>query len=68
MTVDGELFEIALSTERPGQYQFAWLSGPNKGYGFGATRSDGAAMSEHDIEAAIRDFLMQVDRETGYIE
>jgi hypothetical protein len=68
VTVDGELFEVSASTERPGQYHFAWLSGPNKGYGFGTTRSDGAAMSEHEIEADIRGFLMQVDPETGYIE
>jgi hypothetical protein len=68
VTVDGELFEVLLSTERPGQYHFAWLSGPNKGYGFGTARSDGAALSEPEIEASIRTFLVQVDRETGYIE
>ncbi len=68
MTVDGELFEVSLSTEHPGQYHFAWLSGPNKGYGFGSKRSDGGVKSEQEIEASIRSFLAQVDPETGYID
>ena len=33
MTVDGELFEVAANPEHSGQYDFAWLSGPNEGYG-----------------------------------
>jgi hypothetical protein len=68
VTVQGELFEVALSTERPGQYHFAWLSGPNEGYGFGTARSDSGTMSEGEIETSIRDFLAQVDPKTGYIE
>jgi hypothetical protein len=68
MTVDGELFEVVASPERPGQYNFAWLSGPNKGYGFSSARSDGAAMSDREMEASIRNFLAQVDPDTGYIE
>jgi hypothetical protein len=68
VTVDGELFEVAPSSEHAGQYHFAWLSGPDKDYGFGATRSDSGVMSEHEIEASIRDFLAQVDPDTGFIE
>jgi hypothetical protein len=68
VTVDGELFEVVASSERPGRYQFVWLSGPNKGYGFGTARSDGGAMSERQMEASIRNFLAQVDAETGYME
>jgi hypothetical protein len=68
VTVDGELFEVVPSTERAGQYHFAWLSGPNKDYGFGTTRSDGGVMTEREIEASIRDFLVQVDPDTGFIE
>ena len=68
VTVDGELFEVVASPERPGQYHFAWLSGPNKGYGFGTARSDGSVMNERQMEASIRNFLAQVDPETGHIE
>ena len=68
MTVDGELFEVAANPEHLGQYDFAWLSGPNKGYGFSEARSDGSAMSEREMEASIRNFLAQVDPDTGYIE
>jgi hypothetical protein len=66
-TVDGELFEVGASTERPGQYHFAWLSGPNHGYGFSSASSDGSAMSERQIAAEIGGFLNQVDPGTGYL-
>lgn len=68
VSVDGELFEVVASRERPGHYHFDWLSGPNKGYGFGSASSDGSAMTERQMEASIQGFLVQVDPETGYIE
>jgi hypothetical protein len=66
--VDGELFDVTAERDRPGQYHFEWLSGPNPGYGFAVGTSDGREMSSDDIEDAIRDFLAGVDPETGYIE
>ena len=66
--VDGEAFDVVARRDRPGQYHFAWISGPNPGYGFSAGTSGGREMSNADIEASIRNFLAQVDPETGYIE
>ena len=66
--VDGEVFEVVARRNRPGQYHFAWVSGPNSDYGFSSGTSDRRAMSNTEIEASIRDFLAQVDPETGYIE
>ncbi len=66
--VDGQLFEVRTRQDRPGQYDFAWVSGPNRGYGFTSASSDGSTMSMGDFEGAIRRFLAQVDPETGYIE
>jgi hypothetical protein len=66
--VDGELFDVVASAETAGEYEFAWLSGPNEGYGFGSKTSDGSALSERAIEESIRNFLAQVDPGTGYIE
>ena len=66
--VDGEVFDVIARRNRPGQYHFAWASGPNPDYGFSSGTSDGRAMSSADIEASIRDFMAQVDPETGYIE
>ena len=66
--VDGEQFEVEASPDRAGQYHFAWLSGPNKGYGFGTATSDGRSLSVGQLEASIRDFLAQVDPATGYVE
>ncbi|GAA0433518.1 hypothetical protein Acor_07690 [Acrocarpospora corrugata] len=66
--VDGEVFDVVARGDRPGQYDYAWISGPNPGYGFGSARSDGGASTMADHEAAIRSFLAQVDPETGYIE
>lgn len=66
--VDGQLFEVRARPDRPGQYDFAWVAGPNPDYGFSSASSDGSAMSVGDFEAAIRNFIAQVDPETGYIE
>lgn len=66
--VDGQLFEVQARPDRPGQYDFAWLSGPNPDYGFSSASSDGSPMRVSDFEAAIRNFIAQVDPETGYIE
>jgi hypothetical protein len=68
VTVDGEIFDVVASPERPGQYDVAWLSGPNKGYGFSTARSSDSAMDEREIVASIRNFLVQVDPQTGYID
>jgi hypothetical protein len=68
VTVDGEDFEITTSPERPGQYHYDWISGPNAGYGFSSASSDGRPSTTDDHEEAIRNFLGQVDPETGYIE
>jgi hypothetical protein len=66
--VDGEVFDVAAERDRPGQYRFMWVSGPNSGYGFSVGTSDGRAMSSAEMEAGIRNFLAQVDPETGHIE
>ncbi len=66
--VDGQLFEVVARPDRPGQYDFAWVSGPHPGYGFSSASSNGSAMNMADFEDAIRHFLAQVDPETGYIE
>lgn len=68
LTVDGELFEVHARPDEPGTYDFTWLSGPNEGYGFGTSRTDGSVMSPEEMQASIRTFLAQVDRQTGYIE
>ena len=62
--VDGEVFEIVYSSTRGSSY--AWLSGPNAGYGFGASGPKPASLDDH--RAAIRNFLEQIDPETGLIE
>jgi hypothetical protein len=66
--VDGEVFDVVAHRDRPGQYDFAWLSGPNPGYGFSSESSDGRGMSHADLQASIRNFLAQVDPGSGYIE
>jgi hypothetical protein len=64
--VDGEVFDVTTQTDQPGHY--AWISGPNRGYGFSSASSDGRLSSVVDHEEAIRNFLSQVDPVTGYIE
>ncbi|WKU05559.1 hypothetical protein [Micromonospora sp. HUAS LYJ1] len=47
-----------------GGTDYAWVSGPNPGYGFGVSPTTN--LSEHTKN--IRDFLDTVDSGTGYIE
>jgi hypothetical protein len=64
VVVDGQEFVVRPRPSEPGTYDFDWTSGPY-GYGFS---SFGAALSPAEIEDTIRDFLAQVDTETGYID
>lgn len=68
LVVDGEEFDVRERPDRPGQYDFAWVSGPNVGYGFTSARSDGQAETTAGLEDLIRNFLAQVDPGTGFIE
>jgi hypothetical protein len=65
VVVDGHLFDVAV---RRGQYDVAWISGPNAGYGFSLSSSDDRSMTQTQLEEAIRNFLGQVDPETGHVE
>ncbi|WP_238005589.1 hypothetical protein KZZ52_42615 [Dactylosporangium sp. AC04546] len=64
LEVDGELF--VLSPNEFGGTDYAWLSGPNPGYGFGVSPTPNLSLDEHMEH--IRNFLAQVDPTTGYIE
>ena len=64
LDVDGEVF--ALSPNEFGGTDYAWLSGPNPGYGFGVSPTADLSLDEH-VEN-IRGFLAQIDPATGYIE
>ncbi|MEH1099173.1 hypothetical protein [Micromonospora sp. CPCC 205561] len=67
LTVDGQQFRVRQRAERPGEYDFDWLSGPHD-YGFGISGAAGSAMTEPEMEEAIRDFLAEIDPATGYLK
>ena len=64
--VDGESW-IVRRGAKPGVYQFEWVSGPNKGYGFTSASSDGSAMATEAMDSAIREFLAEIDPHAGYL-
>jgi hypothetical protein len=64
LEVDGEVF--TLTRNEFGGTDYTWLSGPNPGYGFGASPTPDLSVEEHAEN--IRGFLAQVDPTTGYIE
>lgn len=68
LDVDGELFEISPRPDQPGVYDYRWLSDSGSGYGFSTALSDRTPATMADHERFIRDFLSQVDSETGHIE
>jgi len=63
LDVDGERF--AIRRARDGGTAYDWLSGPNKGYGFGSSGAPDRPVEEH-LES-IRSFLAMIDPNTGYI-
>jgi len=65
--VDGEVFRVVASAERPGQYDYTWVSGPNPGYGFSGASSDRREPTESEHEESVREFLAQIDPATGYL-
>jgi hypothetical protein len=68
LEVDGEEFTVAARRDNPGQYDYAWVSGPNAGYGFSSAYSDRRQATMADHTDAIRNFLSQIDPVTGFIE
>ncbi|MDQ0578794.1 hypothetical protein [Streptomyces rishiriensis] len=68
MSVDGQEFDVSQPDGKPGTYDFTWLTGPDPQYGFGYSTHPAVPSSMADLEAAIREFLSQVDPGTGHIE
>jgi hypothetical protein len=64
LEVDGEVF--VLRSNEFGGTDYAWLSGPNPGYGFGVSPTPNLSLDKHMEN--IRGFLADVDPATGYIE
>ena len=68
MVVDGEHFDVTERVGEPGVYDLRWVSGPNEDYGFASAKYGADGQTDAELEAAIRNFLSQVDPSTGYIE
>jgi hypothetical protein len=65
--VDGETFLVSPRPTAPGTYDFDWTSGPNDGYGFALSGGWGQVRSPEDIREDVRNFLDQIDPDTGYL-
>lgn len=79
--VDGETFTVTARPERSGSYDYTWESGPNPNYGFSSSTFvaypsvldrandpsgfEPSTVAEH--RESIRDFLLQINPETGYL-
>jgi hypothetical protein len=63
LDVEGERFAIRRSGD--GGTHYDWLTGRNKGYGFGSSGSPNRSMEKH--RESIRVFLAMIDPHTGYI-
>jgi hypothetical protein len=67
ITVDGELWRVVERGD--GHYDFTWLSGIDPRYGF-TSRALGPqpVMPPEVIEARIRDFMANVNPDTGHLD
>lgn len=66
--MDEQAFDVTEQTaSHPGTIWFSWISGPNGGYGFSSTQSDGVLPSKDETKSMARNFLMMIDADTGYI-
>ena len=63
LEVDGERFAVRRAHD--GGTSYDWLSGPNPGYGFGASTAPDAP--EQDHRDSVRQFLSMIDPATGFI-
>ena len=61
--VDGEAFEFR--PDGRGGTHYDWLGGPNDGYGFTISPTEGCSLDDH--RGFIRNFLDQIDPATGFI-
>jgi hypothetical protein len=69
LEVDGERFAVRVTYHPSAEYsdtRYTWLSGPNRGYGFGSGGPSNPSLEDH--RERIREFLAMVDPTTGYIE
>ena len=63
LDVFGERFAVRRAWDGGSAYD--WLSGPNRGYGFGSSGTPHRPRESH--RESIRTFLAQIDPATGYI-
>ena len=77
LVVDGETFRI--HTTDDGTTHCDWVTGPNRGYGFsvgapvrfwpeGEDPPPDAVLTDDVLRQSIRDFLSQINPETGYLD
>ena len=66
LQVGDDVFDVTTEVDVPGQVHLAWLTGPNPGYGFSSRRSQGTH-GDDELEAMARDFLANINPETGYL-
>lgn len=64
VVVDGQMFDV---THDGGSNHFAWVSGPNPGYGF-SVGLNGATLTKDEARIQIQGFLASIDPATGYVE
>lgn len=67
LTIDGHHWVVREQPDRPGGYDFEWLTG-SKRYGFSMGGSDKSPMDRAAIRFYIADFLAQINPETGYLD
>lgn len=68
LTVDGEVFDVQERPDEPGVYDLAWESAPEPGPAFSIAHNDRSKISEEELADEIRDFLANVDPETGRLD
>ena len=66
LIVDGESFVVTRRAGSSGSYDFVWTSHPAR-YGFGVSRNGNWEPSPGELTEQIRDFLTEIDPETGYL-
>ena len=62
--IDGTA-RVTIRRAGDGGTAYGWLSGPDKGYGFGSSGPPNRSVEEH--RESIRVFLAMIDPNTGYI-
>lgn len=68
LAVDGEVFDAQERADEPGVYDVSWESAREPRHAFSIARNTRERIGEDELTEVIREFLANINPETGHID